>query len=131
MKNKGFLGDREWKSIVIFRAFTSVTFHSTCIINIATFGTLPILRSRDKTTRRTCLIAFFTILSPIKIRKRTFTTQPIMIRILIIIIIIDNIIKIIFIIFLFLSWSWFLIVIFKWDIKMVKIFIWHFVHYWL
>lgn len=80
-KNKDF-GEWNSKSIVnTFRTLTAITFHSTSIINISAFGTLPVFRSRYKIFRRARLITFFTVFTPIVIRKGTFTAKPIMRRI--------------------------------------------------
>lgn len=80
-KNKDF-GQWNTKSIVnTFGTLTAITFHSTSVINISAFGTLPVFRSRHKIFRRARLITFFTVLTPIVIGKGTFTTKPIMSRI--------------------------------------------------
>ena len=77
-ENKGNL-ELLTKSIsIIFYVFTAIAFHSTSVINITALGTFPVLWAWNKITGWMWLATFFTCLTPIIIRERTFSTKPIM-----------------------------------------------------
>lgn len=61
----------------VLRVLTPVALRTTSIINVAALGTLPVFRSRHKTTRRSRLVTLFTVITPVIIWKGTTAAEPV------------------------------------------------------
>lgn len=61
-----------------FGPFAAVALLSAGVIDVIAFGTLPVLRARYEAPHWSGFLAFLAVVAPVKVRKTTLTTQPIM-----------------------------------------------------